>query len=64
MIVTRLHIKELDEYDLPRPQKLSMLRGQITILRRRSEESIPITVDALERAERIARSLELQEVAP
>lgn len=49
---------------LSRLEKLSILRGQLSLLRRRCEKELPITVESLARAERIARNLELTEVVP
>lgn len=62
MIAVRLHVESLHTGDLSRPDRLTILRGQITLLRRRCEAGLPVTVDALAGAERIARSLELEEL--
>jgi hypothetical protein len=59
MIVVRLHIEPMGE--LPRLDKLTMLRGQISLMIKRAEQGIPI-INSLVRAERVARSLELDEV--
>ena len=59
MIQVRVHVESLNADDLPRPDRLTVLRGQITLLHHRCEAGLPVTVDALAGAERIARSLEL-----
>ena len=64
MIDLRIHVGPLDGGGLSRADQLSMLRGQIKLLQRQFEENLPLTSGALARAERIARSLELDEVAP
>jgi hypothetical protein len=56
----RLRLECPDE--LPLFVRLTMLRGQLTILRRQFEENRPQTPGALARAERVARSLEQIEV--
>jgi hypothetical protein len=61
VITVRVHV-ESPNGGLSRSDRLSILRGQITLLRHRCEEEIPITVEAMAGAERIARSLELDQV--
>jgi hypothetical protein len=51
----RVHVEWLDE--LPRHDKLTMLRGYLTQLRNCCEAGKPITVEALATAERVAREL-------
>ena len=63
MIVVRLHVEPIGNGALPRPDGLTVLRGQLTILRMRVEQGIPVSVEALARAERLARTLELYELA-
>jgi hypothetical protein len=63
MILTRIRIAPLDDRELSRFDQLSMLRGQLSMLRRQREEELPITVESLARAERVARSLEISEAA-
>jgi hypothetical protein len=63
MIVVRLHVERIGNGALPRPEGLTVLRGQLTILRMRAEQGIPVSVEALARAEQLARTLELYEVA-
>lgn len=62
MIELRIHIEPLDPGSLSRPEQLTILRGQLTILRMRAEQGIPVSVEALARAEEFARALDL--VAP
>jgi hypothetical protein len=63
MIVVRLHVERIGNGALPRPEGLTVLRGQLTILRMRVEQGIPVSVESIARAEQIARTLELYEVA-
>jgi hypothetical protein len=63
MIVVRLHVERIDNGALPRPAGLTVLRGQLTILRMRVEQGIPVSVESIARAEQLARTLELYEVA-
>ncbi len=63
MIAVRVHVESLDDRGLSRPERLTILRGQITLLRCRCEAGLPVTVNALAGAERIARSLELEAAA-
>lgn len=63
-MIVRIHVERFGDGGLSRPERLTMLRGQLTLLRRRYEEEIPITIEPLARAERVARSLELDEMAP
>jgi len=59
----RLHVERIGNSVLPRPERLTVLRGQLTILRMRVEQGIPVSVEAIARAEQLARTLELYEVA-
>jgi hypothetical protein len=63
VITTRLFIENFNKHDLTSAEKLSMLRGQISMLSRRCQEDIPLGLDSLIRAEKVARSLKLHEVA-
>ncbi len=63
MIHVRLHIEQIGNSVLPRPEGLTVLRGQLTILRMRVEQGIPVSVESIARAEQLARTLELYEVA-
>lgn len=63
MIQVRLHVEPLDAPGLSRPERLTILRGQLTIIRMRAEQGIPVSVEAIARAENLARTLELPEVA-
>jgi len=62
MIEVRLHVEPLDRADLPRRDRLTILRGQITLILMRAEQGIPVSVEGMARAERLARSLESEEL--
>lgn len=62
MIQVRVHVEPLDRGEIPRRDRLMILRGQLTILRMRAEQGIPVSVEAIARAENLARTLELSEV--
>ena len=62
-MILRVHVEPLDGGGIPRRDKLTILRGQLTIIRMRAENGVPISVEAISRAEQLARSLELCEVA-
>jgi hypothetical protein len=59
----RVYVEPMDRAELPRRDKLTILRGQLTIIRMRAEQSIPVSVECIARAERLARSLESEELA-
>jgi hypothetical protein len=63
MIVVRVYVEPIDNGVLPRSDRLTVLRGQLTVLRMRAEQGIPMSVESIARAERLARTLELHEVA-
>ena len=63
MIALRLHVEQIGDGALPRPERLTVLRGQLTILRMRAEQGIPISIESIARAEWLARTLELYEMA-
>ncbi len=63
MIQVRVHLEPVDHADIPRRDKLATLRGQLTIIRIRAEQGIPVSVECIARAERLARSLESEELA-
>jgi hypothetical protein len=58
MIEFRFHVESLEPAGLPRRDKLTILRGQLTILRLRAEQGIAISIECIARAERLAQSLE------
>jgi hypothetical protein len=58
-----LHGEPLDGANLPRRDRLTVLRGQLTIIRMRAEQGVPVEVDSIARAESVARSLEAAELA-
>ena len=62
MIAVRLHVEWPDENRLPRPARLTVLRGQLTLIRTQAENGFPVSVESIGRAEELARSLELDEV--
>jgi hypothetical protein len=63
VIAVRLHVEPIGNGAMSRPERLTVLRGQLTILRIRAEQGIPVSIEAIARAERLARTLELYEVA-
>ena len=63
MIEVRLHVERIGNGVLTRPERLTVLRGQLTILRMRAEQGIPVSIESIARAEQLARTLELYEVA-
>lgn len=62
MIEGRVFVEPLEPEALPFREQLTILRGQLTILRMRAERSIPVYVESIARAEVLARSLEVVEV--
>lgn len=62
MIELRMHIEPIDPSGFPRRDLSTILRGQLTIIRLRAEQGIPVSVESLERAERLARSLESEDL--
>jgi hypothetical protein len=62
VIAVRVHVESFEHAEIPRRERLTILRGQLTIIRMRAESGIPVSVEAIARAERIARSLEVNEV--
>jgi hypothetical protein len=63
VIAIRLHVERIGTGVLPLPERLTVLRGQLTILRMRAEQGFPLSVEAIARAEQLARTVELYEVA-
>ena len=61
MIEVRIHVEPLDGPALPRCDKLTILRGQLTLIRMRAEQGIPVSVECIARAEKLARGLESEE---
>jgi hypothetical protein len=62
MIEVRIHVEDLNTRNLSRADRLLVLRAQLTLLRMRAEQGIPVTADAIEHAESLARSIEIQEI--
>jgi hypothetical protein len=63
VIQVRVHVEPLDRAGIPRHDKLTILRGQLTIIRTRAEQGISVSVESLARAEKLARSLESEVLA-
>jgi hypothetical protein len=63
VISVRVHVEPLDDRGLSRPERLTVLRGQLTILRMRAEQGITVSTESIARAEQLARTLELYEGA-
>jgi len=63
MIAVCVHVEPLDGAGIPWRDRLTILRGQLTIIRTRAESGIPISVECIARAEQLARSLESEELA-
>jgi hypothetical protein len=63
MISVRVHVEPLDGGGIPWRDRLTILRGQLTIIRSRAESGIPVSVESIARAERVARELEAEELA-
>lgn len=63
MIVIRLYIEPTGNGALLRPERLTVLRGQLTVLRMRAEQGIPVSLESIARAGQLVRTLELYEVA-
>jgi hypothetical protein len=61
--MVRIYVESPGEDALPRPERPTVLRGQLTILCMRAEYGIPLTVESIARAEQHARALEIYEVA-
>ena len=64
MITVRLYLEWPEENQLPQPARLTVLRGQLTLIRTQAENGLPVSVESIGRAEELARSLELNEVTP
>lgn len=62
-IELRPYVEALDSASISRSEMFMVLRGQLTLIRRRAETGIPVSVESIARAEQLARTLELQEVA-
>jgi hypothetical protein len=61
VIDLRIHVEPLDGGGIPLRDRLTVLRGQLTIIRMQAESGIPVSVESIARAEHVARSLELNE---
>lgn len=58
----RVHVEPLDGGGIPWRDRLTILRGQLTIIRKQAESGSPVSVESIARAERMARSLESEEL--
>jgi hypothetical protein len=63
LITVHLHVERIGNGALPLPERLTVLRGQLALLRMRAEQGIPVSVESIARAERLARGLEAEELA-
>ncbi len=63
VIDLRIYVESLDGGGIPRRDRHTILRGQLTVIRTRAEQGIPVSVEAIGRAERLARELEAEELA-
>jgi hypothetical protein len=62
VIELRFHLVALNDAGMSRTDLMAMLRGQLTVILRRAESGVPISVEAIARAERVARTLEATEL--
>ena len=62
-IELHIRVEPLDDSTLPRRDRLTILRAQLTLIRERAERGIPVSVESISRAEELARTLELVEVS-
>jgi hypothetical protein len=62
-IELHLYIESTNPADLARRDRLIVLLGQLTIIRMRAEQGIPVPVEFIARAEGLARTLVLAEAA-
>ena len=58
----RLHIEPLNRVDIPRCDRLTILRGQLSNILRMVDQDIPVPISLIVNAERVAHSLETAEV--
>jgi hypothetical protein len=63
-VEVRLNVEALNSSGLPLRDRITILRGQLTIIRMRAEQGVAVSVESLARAEAFARSLEAMELAP
>jgi len=62
MIDLRIHVEPMDGEGIPWRDRLVILRGQLTLIRTQAEWDLPVAVESIARAEKLARTLELSEV--
>jgi hypothetical protein len=58
LITVQIHVEPLDGPALPWRDRIVILRGQLPVIRKRAERGIPVSIEAISRAEELARSLE------
>ena len=63
MMQVRIHVESLDGGRISLRDRLTILRGQLTIIRTQAESGIPVSVESIARAERLAHGLEAEEMA-
>jgi hypothetical protein len=63
VIELRFHVEALNDVAMSRTDRMAMLRGQLTVILRRAESGAPVSIEAIARAERVARTLEVTEVS-
>ena len=63
MIELRFHLEALNDSAMSRTDRMAMLRGQLTVILRRAESGVPVSVEAVARAERVARTLDAAEIS-
>jgi hypothetical protein len=62
VIELHIHIEPLGTRDLLRHERLTILSGHLTLLRTRAERGILVSVEAISRAEKLARALVAEEM--
>lgn len=63
MIEFSMRVEHPESAGIPRHGRLRILRGQLTLIRKRAEQGIPVSVECVARAEELVRSLESEELA-
>jgi hypothetical protein len=63
VIELRFHLEALNDDGVSRTDLVTILRGQLTVILKRAESGVPVSVEAIARAERLARTLEATEVS-
>lgn len=63
MIEVHIRVEAIELRGLSRNELQAILQGQLTLIRMRAERGIPVSVESIARAERLARTLEIEELA-